>query len=439
MAYGEKQQLVIRALRACIHTTDEHVCYTEEVIARLCTLPRKSLSSSEAQRWIHDVYKVMSLTKGVSSSSTDTVSPHTPFDVDRVQTYLAKIAEMQALTVVMRPGRRPDGMTDTGGLTLLPGLAMMPEVTYDDLVNAAPLVLDYINHNAQLHSDRPTYGVPSSRLIRIGVDGTHNLNVMVLGHATAGKSSFILRFADGSYTESYISTLGSTRVRTLQESGMSVRLKLFDGYERFQHRRYDQYNNNTHYACHIICVDVTSDPAVLGELLETEQRYRSNAISVVIVVTQCDKLAEDPSQAQISKAFLNDVCIRYNCMGVYGVSAKTGENVDLAMKAVAGQVLENYGFIERKTIIATPETPPGTPARASSSGLFRHSLGATSASGASSQASSSSGPTSSGAQASRFLGQASSSSSGLASSSSSSSGPSRPYSAWPDTPPRGFR
>lgn len=430
MAYGEKQQLVIRALRACIPTTDEHVCYTEEVIARLRTLPRKPLSSSEAQRWIHDVYRVMSLT--ICSSSTETVPPHTPFDVDRVQTYLAKIAEMQALTVVMRRGHRPSSMTDTGGLTLLPELPMMPEVTYDELVNASSLVLDYINNNAQLLSDRPTYGRRSSNLISIHLDGTQhlNVNVRILGHARAGKSSFIWRFVEGNYSGIYYPTL-EPRIRILQESGMSVRLKLFDEDDRFHHRRYGQYN--TRYACHIICVDVTSDPAVLWDLLETEQRCRSDAIPVIIVVTQCDKLAEDPRQVRISKALLNDVCIQYNCMGVYGVSAKTGENVDLAMKAVAGMVLENDEFIERKTIIATPETPAGTPARASSSGLFR----TTSTSGASSQASSSRGPTSSDSRASRFLGQTSSSSSGLASSSSSSSGPSSPY-AWPDTPPRGF-
>mmetsp|Transcript_27356 Transcript_27356/g.49239 ORF Transcript_27356/g.49239 Transcript_27356/m.49239 type:complete len:206 (-) Transcript_27356:217-834(-) len=68
-------------------------------------------------------------------------------------------------------------------------------------------------------------------------DFDHLFKLVIIGDSGVGKSCLLLRFADDSFSENYISTIGvDFRFRTIYIDGRSVKLQIWDtaGQERFR-------------------------------------------------------------------------------------------------------------------------------------------------------------------------------------------------------------
>merc|ERR1711934_731857 len=69
------------------------------------------------------------------------------------------------------------------------------------------------------------------------LDVEHLFKVVILGDSGVGKSAIIVRYAEGSYSESYTSTIGvDFKIKTLEVDRHKCKIQLWDtaGQERFR-------------------------------------------------------------------------------------------------------------------------------------------------------------------------------------------------------------
>ncbi|PPS03524.1 hypothetical protein GOBAR_AA17117 [Gossypium barbadense] len=74
--------------------------------------------------------------------------------------------------------------------------------------------------------------------------------LLLIGDSGVGKSCLLLRFADDSYVESYISTIGvDFKIRTVEQDGKTIKLQIWDtaGQERFRTITSSYYRNPIQY------------------------------------------------------------------------------------------------------------------------------------------------------------------------------------------------
>ena len=74
----------------------------------------------------------------------------------------------------------------------------------------------------------------------IGIDSDYLFKLLLIGDSGVGKSCLLLRFADDTYTESYISTIGvDFKIRTIELEGKTVKLQIVSEWAL----RYYSYKN----------------------------------------------------------------------------------------------------------------------------------------------------------------------------------------------------
>merc|ERR1712226_1673506 len=123
--------------------------------------------------------------------------------------------------------------------------------------------------------------------------------LLLIGDSGVGKSCLLLRFADDSYLDSYISTIGvDFKIRTVEQDGKTIKLQIWDtaGQERFRTIT-SSYYRGAHGI--IIVYDVTDQETfnnVRTWITEIE-KYSSAGVCKILVGNKCDK---EP-QRQVSK------------------------------------------------------------------------------------------------------------------------------------------
>jgi len=168
-------------------------------------------------------------------------------------------------------------------------------------------------------------------------DYDYLFKLLLIGDSGVGKSCLLLRFADNTYTDSYISTIGvDFKIRTLDIDGKTVKLQIWDtaGQERFRTIT-SSYYRGAHGI--IVVYDVTDKVSFnnvkqwLGEI----DRYACQSVNKLLVGNKSDLVEKKVVDHNEAKEFADSLGISF-----LETSAKSSQNVEEAFLTMTRQIKE---------------------------------------------------------------------------------------------------
>jgi small GTP-binding protein len=159
--------------------------------------------------------------------------------------------------------------------------------------------------------------------------------LLLIGDSGVGKSCLLLRFADDTYTESYISTIGvDFKIRTVELDGKTIKLQIWDtaGQERFRTIT-SSYYRGAHGI--IVVYDVTDAESFnnVKQWLHEIDRYASENVNKLLVGNKSDLTSKRAVSFDQGKEFADTLGIEF-----LETSAKSANNVEKAFMTMAAQI-----------------------------------------------------------------------------------------------------
>lgn len=161
--------------------------------------------------------------------------------------------------------------------------------------------------------------------------------LLLIGDSGVGKSCLLLRFADDTYTESYISTIGvDFKIRTIELEGKTVKLQIWDtaGQERFRTIT-SSYYRGAHGI--IVVYDVTDQDSFTNvkQWLQEIDRYASESVQKLLVGNKSDLTQKKVVDYGAAREFADSLGIP-----LLETSAKSSTNVEQAFLTMAKKIKE---------------------------------------------------------------------------------------------------
>ncbi|KAI9359784.1 ras family protein [Pilaira anomala] len=171
--------------------------------------------------------------------------------------------------------------------------------------------------------------------------------LLLIGNSGVGKSCLLLRFADDTYTESYISTIGvDFKIRTIELDGKVCKLQIWDtaGQERFRTIT-SSYYRGAHGI--IVVYDVTDNESFenVKEWLREIERYGSEGVNRLLVGNKSDLTDKRQVTLSAAKKWADSVNIP-----ILETSAKNSSNVEQAFLTMARQIKEKMAILGQDNI-----------------------------------------------------------------------------------------
>ncbi|ORZ13511.1 GTP-binding protein ypt1 [Absidia repens] len=164
--------------------------------------------------------------------------------------------------------------------------------------------------------------------------------LLLIGDSGVGKSCLLLRFADDTYTESYISTIGvDFKIRTIELEGKTVKLQIWDtaGQERFRTIT-SSYYRGAHGI--IVVYDVTDQDSFnnVKQWLSEIERYAAEGVNKLLVGNKSDLVDKKVVDTDQAKELADSLTIP-----LLETSAKDATNVEQAFLTMAKQIKDRMG------------------------------------------------------------------------------------------------
>mmetsp|Transcript_30081 Transcript_30081/g.65779 ORF Transcript_30081/g.65779 Transcript_30081/m.65779 type:complete len:204 (+) Transcript_30081:66-677(+) len=163
--------------------------------------------------------------------------------------------------------------------------------------------------------------------------------LLLIGDSGVGKSCLLLRFADDTFTESYISTIGvDFKIRTIDLDSKTIKLQIWDtaGQERFRTIT-SSYYRGAHGI--IVVYDVTDLDSFTNvkQWLNEIDRYASENVNKLLVGNKNDLTSQRAVSFEQGKEFADSLGIAF-----IETSAKSSTNVEKAFMMMAGQIKSRF-------------------------------------------------------------------------------------------------
>jgi len=164
--------------------------------------------------------------------------------------------------------------------------------------------------------------------------------LLLIGDSGVGKSCLLLRFADDTYTESYISTIGvDFKIRTITLDGKTIKLQIWDtaGQERFRTIT-SSYYRGAHGI--IVVYDVTDQVSFnnVKQWMTEIQRYACDSVCRLLVGNKSDLVEKKVVDGSVAKEYADSQRIPF-----LETSAKNSSNVEQAFMTMAAEIKRQQG------------------------------------------------------------------------------------------------
>ncbi|RXI02302.1 hypothetical protein DVH24_026832 [Malus domestica] len=186
---------------------------------------------------------------------------------------------------------------------------------------------------------------------RARADYDYLIKLLLIGDSGVGKSCLLLRFSDGSFTTSFITTIGiDFKIRTIELDGKRIKLQIWDtaGQERFRTITTAYYRG----AMGILLVyDVTDESSFnnIRNWIRNIEQHASDNVNKILVGNKADmdesKRAVPTSKGQ---ALADEYGIKF-----FETSAKTNLNVEEVFFSIARDIKQRLADTDSR---AEPQT-----------------------------------------------------------------------------------
>ncbi|CAH00393.1 Ypt1 [Kluyveromyces lactis] len=162
--------------------------------------------------------------------------------------------------------------------------------------------------------------------------------LLLIGDSGVGKSCLLLRFADDTYTNDYISTIGvDFKIKTVELDGKTVKLQIWDtaGQERFRTIT-SSYYRGAHGI--IIVYDVTDQESFnnVKTWLQEIDRFGTAGVLKLLVGNKNDLTDKKVVDTEVAKEFADSIGIPF-----IETSALDSSNVEEAFLIMTKQIKES--------------------------------------------------------------------------------------------------
>jgi len=168
----------------------------------------------------------------------------------------------------------------------------------------------------------------------------HLFKLVLIGDASVGKTSLLLRFADDSFEDNYISTVGvDFRFRTVTVDNELVKLQIWDtaGQERFRTITSAYYRGANGV---ILVYDITNNETFshVQDWLDEVHKAAGESVTKLVVGNKADLI----NQRQVNENQASQYAQSVNASFIE-TSAKTAVNVDKSFLIIAKQLVKKSG------------------------------------------------------------------------------------------------
>ena len=168
--------------------------------------------------------------------------------------------------------------------------------------------------------------------------GDVKLKILILGDSAVGKTCLLLKFIDGFFPDTYISTIGvEYKVKIINKNNTNISLEIWDtcGQERYRSLSKSFMKG----ADGIIFQYDISDKKTFDHIKNwiRESEMENTGFQKIIVGNKIDLPLES---RQVKKEIMEKFCNEKNIKGIE-ISAKTGDNVEKAFDLLIDLIIGN--------------------------------------------------------------------------------------------------